>query len=246
MITIHIIGDSTASIKLNEKRPEHGWGELFHLYFNDKVLIKNYAKNGESTKSFKDRGLFSEARKNFKSGDFLIIQFGHNDSKIIDPEKFTEPLSTYQDNLKYYVDEARKLNVEPIIFSSISRRYFISEKVLEKRTVGLYPYAAKCFAKNYGVKFIDMYTKTYKLYQYLSDTNSKKMFMHLLPNEHVNYPNGLVDNTHLNGYGARVIASLVAESLLRSKQTASLKPYILESKLLRKIDIQRTLNAKRL
>ncbi len=246
MITIHIIGDSTASIKLDEKRPEHGWGELFHLYFNDKVTIKNYAKNGESTKSFKDRGLFSEARKNFRPGDYLIIQFGHNDSKIIDPEKFTFPLSTYQDNLKYYVDEARKLNVEPIIFSSISRRYFICEKVLEKRTVGLYPYAAKNFANNYGVKFIDMYKNTYKLYKYLSDTNSRKMFMHLLPNEHINYPNGLIDNTHLNNYGARVIASLVAQSLFKSKQTSALKPYILESKLLRKIDIQRTLNAKRL
>lgn len=246
MITIHIIGDSTASIKLEEKRPEHGWGELFHLYFNDEVTIKNYAKNGESTKSFKDRGLFSEASKNFKSGDYLIIQFGHNDSKVIDPEKFTEPLSTYQENLKFYVDAARKLNVEPIIFSSISRRYFISEKVLEKRTIGLYPFAAKRFAKNYGVKFIDMYKNTYKLYQYLSDTNSKKMFMHLLPNEHINYPNGLIDNTHLNAYGAQVIASLVAQSLFKSKQATALKPYILASKLLRKIDIQRTLNAKRL
>ena len=246
MITIHIIGDSTASIKLDEKRPEHGWGELFHLYFNDKVTIKNYAKNGESTKSFKDRGLFSEARKNFRSGDYLIIQFGHNDSKIIDPEKFTEPLSTYQDNLKYYVDEARKLNVEPIIFSSISRRYFISEKVLEKRTVGLYPYAAKNFAKNYGVKFIDMYKHTYKLYRYLSDKNSKKMYMHLLPNTYENYPDGLTDNTHLNGYGAKVIASLVAEHLLKSRQTKVLHPYILKDKLLRKIDVKRTLNAKRL
>jgi lysophospholipase L1-like esterase len=246
MIAIHIIGDSTASIKLDEKRPEHGWGELIHVYFNQDVVIKNYAKNGESTKSFKDRGLFSEAVKHFKPGDYLIIQFGHNDSKIIDPEKFTEPISTYQANLKFYVDEARKLMVEPIIFSSISRRYFISEKILEKRTVGLYPYAAERFAKNYGVKFIDMYSNTYKLYEYLKDTNSRKMFMHLLPNTHKNYPNGLTDNTHLNNYGARVIASLVAENLYRSKQTKDLKPYILKSKLLRKIDIQRTLNAKRL
>lgn len=246
MITIHIIGDSTASIKLDEKRPEHGWGELIHVYFNQDVAIKNYAKNGESTKSFKDRGLFSEALKHFKPGDYLIIQFGHNDSKIIDPEKFTDPLSTYQDNLKFYVDEARKLKVEPIIFSSISRRYFISDKKLEKRTVGLYPHAAKEFANNYGVKFIDMYTNTYKLYKYLRDSNSSKMFMHLLPNAHKNYPNGLIDNTHLNGYGASVIASLVAESLYNSKQTKDLRPYILESQLLRKIDIQRTLNAKRL
>src|SRR5690554_7829805 len=132
MVTIHIIGDSTAANKEANKRPEHGWGECLHMFLKDSIQVKNYAKNGESTKSFKDRGLFSEARKNFRSGDYLIIQFGHNDSKIIDPEKFTEPLSTYQDNLKYYVDEARKLNVEPIIFSSISRRYFISEKVLEK------------------------------------------------------------------------------------------------------------------
>ena len=227
MVTIHIIGDSTAANKEANKRPEHGWGECLHIFLKDSIQVKNYAKNGESSKSFKDRGLFEAAKKHFKAGDYLIIQFGHNDSKIIDPEKYTTPLDTYQTYLKYYVDSAKQLGVIPIIFSSISRRYFISEKVLEKRTVGLYPYAAKNFAKNYGVKFIDMYKHTYKLYRYLSDKNSKKMFMHLLPNTYENYPDGLTDNTHLNGYGAKVIASLVAERLLQSRQTKSLHPYIL-------------------
>ena len=246
MVTIHIIGDSTAANKEANKRPEHGWGECLHMFLKDSIRVKNYAKNGESSKSFKERGLFEAAKKHFKAGDYLIIQFGHNDSKIIDPEKYTIPLDTYQTYLKYYVDSAKQLGVIPIIFSSISRRYFISEKVLEKNTVGAYPDAAMHFAKNHGIIHIDMYRHTYQLYGYLNDSVSRKMFMHLLPNTYENYPDGLTDNTHLNGYGAKVIASLVAEHLLQSRQTKSLHPYILKDKLLRKIDVKRTLNAKRL
>src|SRR5690554_5442132 len=102
------------------------------------------------------------------------------------------------------------------------------------------------FAKNYGIIHINMYRHTYKLYGYLKDSLSRKMFMHLLPNTYENYPDGLTDNKHLNGYSAKVIASLVAKHLLQSRQTKSLHPYILKDKLLRKIDVKRTLNAKRL
>lgn len=246
MTTLHIIGDSTAANKAANKRPEHGWGECLHMFLKDNIQVKNYAKNGESSKSFKDRGLFEAAKKNFKAGDYLIIQFGHNDSKISDPEKYTTPFDTYQSYLNYYIEACQQLGVTPIIFSSISRRYFISEKVLEKNTIGAYPDAAMCFAKNHGVKYIDMYRHTYQLYGYLKDSLSRKMFMHLLPNTYENYPDGLTDNTHLNGYGAKVIASLVAERLLQSRQTKALHPYILKNKLLRKIDVKRTLNAKRL
>lgn len=241
-MTIHIIGDSTASIKLDEKRPEHGWGEFLHLFLMKDVQIMNYAKNGESTKSFKDRKLFLEVTKNFKKGDYLFIQFGHNDSKVIDPEKYTQPFGTYQANLKYFVDKANEHDVTPIIFSSISRRYFVSDKKLEKHTIGLYPKAAMWFAKNHDIKHIDMYTKTHKLYTYLTDDLSKRMFMHLLPNEHPNYPLGLIDNTHLKENGAKVIASLVAESLYKSKQTKAFKHLVLKDQLYRKVDIKRQLN----
>lgn len=245
-MTIHIIGDSTAANKLPEKRPEHGWGEFLHLYLTDDVKVSNHAKNGESTKSFKDRSLFLDASKTFKSGDYLIIQFGHNDSKVIDPEKLTDPLSTYQENLLFYVNEATKLGVTPIIFSSICRRYFMNSNKLQKDNVGMYPYAASMFAKNHQVKFIDMHAHTRYLYEYLSDELSSRMFMHLKPNTYENYPDGLTDNTHLVGYGGMVIASLVAERLYKSKQTKELKEKLLPNKFLRKIDVKRTLNEQRL
>ncbi|WP_162146831.1 rhamnogalacturonan acetylesterase [Acholeplasma granularum] len=240
-MTIHIIGDSTAANKLDTKRPEHGWGEFLKDFLTDDVKVLNHAKNGESSKSFKDRQLFLNASKHFNKGDYLIIQFGHNDSKIIDPEKYTLPYKTYQEYINYYVFQAHLHGVTPIIFSSISRRFFISEKKMQKNTINEYPKAALSLAKNLKVKHIDIYKKTVDLYNYLGDSLSKRMFMHLNKNEFENYPNGLVDNTHLKANGAKIIASIVALSLYKSKQTKEIKHIFLKEKFLRKIDIKRML-----
>ena len=98
-ITIYIAGDSTAAIKLPEKRPETGWGEAFQAYFKENVKIENRAINGRSTKSFINEGHLDKIEKSIQPGDYLIIQFGHNDQKIEDLERGTHPYGDYQVNL---------------------------------------------------------------------------------------------------------------------------------------------------
>lgn len=214
-MTIFIAGDSTAAIKIDEKRPEAGWGEMINLYLNDNILIKNFAKNGRSTKSFIDLGDFDEMVKEFNKGDYLIIQFGHNDGKVNDKSRYTT-YKHYVENLSTFVDKAKQLGVIPIIFSSVSRRKFLDDNInTDPNAVELYPLYANKYAANNNILFIDCFKLTQELYTKLGFELSKRLFLQLEPNVHENYLQGVIDNTHFNENGAKVIASLIASELLR-------------------------------
>lgn len=242
MINVYIIGDSTAATKLADKRPETGWGEKIHLFFDDQVKFHNHAVNGRSTKSFIDEKGFEDVLKVIGSNDFLIIQFGHNDQKKDDPNRYTYPFTTYQENLKNIIDKTKEKGAIPIVLSSISRRNFRGKHQVDKYAVSLYPYAAKALAKREKVIFLDIFKKTRKLYEYLNWDLSRGMFLHLGLNQHPNYPEGVYDNTHLNDLGATVVASLIAEELLFTKHAHDLKAHILNDKFIRYVDIKRVLN----
>lgn len=210
---IFIIGDSTAAEKLPEKRPESGWGEYLSECLGEKFTVQNYAVNGRSTKSFLEEGLFEAVDKAMQSGDYLIIQFGHNDQKKEDPLRYTEPFGEYQKNIAFYVDEARKKGVFPIVLSSISRRDFESG-VLNPQTLEDYPKAALEIAEQLHVAAVDIFSKTQKYLTEIGEEQSQKLFLHLNAGEHENYPEGSNDNTHLNVTGARLVARLIAEELI--------------------------------
>ena len=213
MPKLFIAGDSTAATKLEEKRPETGWGELLHEFISPNLEVCNSAQNGRSTKSFIEEGLLDQLDKEIQEGDFLLIQFGHNDEKKEDPKRYTTAYGTYQENLLKFVTVARRHQAVPILITSITRRRFIDKEFIDPNALGEYPMAMIELAKKYDILCIDMFKISQKILQDLGDQDSRKLFMHFKPNESKNYPNGLEDNTHFTPYGAKIFASLIAIEL---------------------------------
>ncbi|MFB3159829.1 rhamnogalacturonan acetylesterase [Neobacillus sp. 179-J 1A1 HS] len=214
-ITIYIAGDSTAAIKLPERWPETGWGEAFQTYFKENVKIENRAINGRSTKSFITEGHLAKIEKSIQPGDYLIIQFGHNDQKIEDPERGTLPYDDYQDNLFQFIQVAFQKNAYPLLLTSVTRRKFENNKI-DKMSVGDYPQAMIQFAKKIHVPVLDIHKVTNEFMGKVGDEESKKYYLHLPPGQSQNYPEGIIDNTHFNEKGAKKVAQLIIEAIHQS------------------------------
>lgn len=142
-----------------------------------------------------------------------MIQFGHNDSKE-DDQRHTDPWTTYQGNLAFMAEQVRQKGAYPILLTPICRRRFTEEGVLVQ-THGDYPSAMIALAKGRGYPLLDLTKETFQLFSQLGDQASKRLFLHLAPAEHPNYPEGAADDTHLNELGAAVIAKKVTELFLR-------------------------------
>lgn len=213
MPTIFIIGDSLSATKFNSKKPETGWGELLHRYVPNHYVIDNHAVNGRSTKSFIDEGLFDTVKTLWKPHDILLIQFGHNDQKKEDPSRYTDPFGSYTDNLSYFIIQAKLATVKPILISSITRRIFIDKGILDGHTLGDYPEAMHLVAVKHNVAFVDVFQTSQAIVASLGVEQSKNLYLHLDPKAHTNYPDGIIDNTHLNEHGADVMASIIGLSI---------------------------------
>ncbi len=210
---IFIAGDSTAAPKLDSKRPETGWGECLHEFVSPIYEIFNVAENGRSTKSFIAEGRLDVIDSKIKKGDLLIVQFGHNDEKKDNPERYTT-ISQYTANLDRFAQVAKAHEAIPVFISSITRRKFIEGK-LSKDAIKDYPEAMKAYANNYGFPFIDMYKISQEIVRKLGEESSKAYYLHLKPNESINYPDGLTDDTHFSPLGARQFASIIAIQLMK-------------------------------
>jgi len=125
LITVYTIGDSTMANKKAEVYPETGWGQVFQNYFDAKVKVSNHAINGRSSKSFIDEGRWKSVLDSLKRGDYVFIQFGHNDEKADKPAVYADPSTTYRKNLEKYIVETRSKGSTPILLTSIVRRKFV-------------------------------------------------------------------------------------------------------------------------
>jgi len=205
-ITIWMIGDSTMSIKEKKTYPETGWGMPFVYFWDSTVTIENLAKNGRSTSSFRNEGLWQIVLDKAGEGDYVFIQFGHNDEVSTKKTYTTE--TEFKNNLRQYVSEARSKKAIPILLTPMARRKFdVAGKI--EGTHDVYSQIVRDVAKEEKVVLFDMDKITQQLYQQFGVENSKLLFMQLKPNEHPNYPDGRDDNTHFNELGARLIAQLV-------------------------------------
>ena len=208
-----MIGDSTMANKKPYDAPETGWGQVFHELFTDAVLIQNHALNGRSTKSFRNEGHWAKVHEQLQKGDYVFIQFGHNDQKISDTTKFADPQVAYRANLQRYIDEVKAKGAIPVLLTPMSRRKFDEDyKFIDQH--GEYPQVVKEVAKKNQVDLIDMHALSQKLIENQGEEASKDVFMHYTSGIYSKFPNGIVDNTHLSNYGAKLMASLVAESLM--------------------------------
>ena len=121
-VRIFMIGDSTMADKPLADNPERGWGQLFPQYFTSDAIIKNYAVNGRSTKSFIKEGRWDTVLKYLQKDDWVFIQFGHNDQKIDDTNRYAAPQTAYHDNLVRFVKETRAKGANPILVTPVMRR----------------------------------------------------------------------------------------------------------------------------
>jgi lysophospholipase L1-like esterase len=205
-----MIGDSTMSIKEKKAYPETGWGMPFVYFWDSTVTIENLAKNGRSTSSFRNEGLWQIVLDKAAEGDYVFIQFGHNDEVSTKKTYTTE--TEFKNNLRQYVSEARSKKAIPILLTPMARRKFdVAGKI--EGTHDVYSQIVRDVAKEEKVVLFDMDKITQQLYQQFGVENSKLLFMQLKPDEHPNYPDGRDDNTHFNELGARLIAQLVLDEI---------------------------------
>jgi lysophospholipase L1-like esterase len=206
-IRVYLIGDSTMSIKEVKAYPETGWGMPFAYFFDSTVVVDNRAKNGRSTKTFISENLWQPVADNLQEGDYVFIEFGHNDESKEKTDRYTTP-EEYKQNLERFIAETRAKKAIPVLLTPVSRRNFDSTGKI-KETHVIYSALAEEVANKTKVAFIDMDKKTRELYQKLGPEYSKLLFLQLEPGEHPNYPEGKTDNTHFNELGARKVAQLV-------------------------------------
>ncbi|WP_078544593.1 rhamnogalacturonan acetylesterase [Litchfieldia alkalitelluris] len=210
-VAMFLAGDSTVADQPIDGYPYAGWGQCLPQYIKADAVVCNHAYSGRSSKSFIDEGRLDSIWDQIKTGDFLFIQFGHNDSKP-DKARHTDPFTTYKEYLKIYIDGARQRGATPILITSVQRRMFNDDgKIIE--THGDYILAVKELAIEEGVLLLDLAEKSKNLYEKLGREGSKALLMWGVPGEFLNFPNGVSDNTHFQEYGANFIAELVVEGL---------------------------------
>jgi len=225
-ITIYTIGDSTMANKKNpDENPEHGWVQVLQQFFIDKAVIDNRAVNGRSSRSFINEGRWDSVYKKLNKGDYVFIQFGHNDQKENDPNRYTNPHTAYRHNLMRFITETREKGAYPILFSSITRRNFNEEGTLID-THGEYPMETRLVTEAMDVPFIDLQYLTEQLEESYGVEASKKLHLHFEPGETPYYPEGKHDDTHLSKLGATKVAKLAVEEL--KKKVPGLSRFIKE------------------
>lgn len=209
-VQLFTIGDSTMANKKAEVYPETGWGQVLGEYFDNDVTVHNHARNGRSSKSFIDEGRWKAVKDSLRTGDYVFIQFGHNDEKEYDSTRYTTPYGTYSDNLAKFVTESRAKGAVPVLFTPIVRRHFDENGILVN-SHGNYPDAVRQLAARMNVPLVDLEKLTRHLVDSLGPEKSKKLYVWTSPNEQ--YPEGRQDNTHLNEEGAHKVAELAAEAV---------------------------------
>jgi lysophospholipase L1-like esterase len=211
IVTIYLAGDSTMAAKAADKRPETGWGEALASCFNPAgVRVVNRAMNGRSTKSFVSEGRWKAIVDSLKPGDYVVIQFGHNDEKVELPIGSTPEV--YRANLSRFVDQVRDKDATPILLTPVTRRKWSDDGVLVD-THGKYSDAVYALSRQKKVPFIDMHRNSERVLARYGVDSSKALFLHLAPGQNPNYPNGVDDDTHFSPLGAREMAGVFVDGI---------------------------------
>ena len=200
MNAIYYIGDSTVQLNKIDTYPQTGMSQVLHLFMAEGVTVHPHGKNGRSTKSFLEEGLFQPVRQQLGPGDFLFIQFGHNDEKE-DPARHTEPFGSYQDNLRLFIRTAREAGAYPVLITPIARRLFDEKGAFRPGSHGQYPEAMRQLGKEEQVRVADLTALTEAFLAQLGDEASKPLFV---------WP---VDNTHLKYDGAVAMVRFLCREL---------------------------------
>ena len=220
--TLFLVGDSTcANKKLEKENPERGWGQLFQSLVTEPLKVENHAVNGRSTKSFRQEGRWQVVLDRMTEGDYVFIQFGHNDQKSDDTVRYASP-EQYGLNLQRMVHEVRERGGKPVLLTPISRRHWREGELLYRH--GEYPAVMQRVAEQEQVPCIDMKSLTREWLLSLGDEGSVPYFMNIKPGYCALFPDGKIDNTHLTVEGAHIVARMVAHQV--KSLLPELAPYL--------------------
>ena len=211
-VTVFLAGDSTMAEKRPDKRPETGWGEFLQRHFGEgRVRVENHAQNGRSTKTFISERRWQAILDKLRAGDYVFIQFGHNDQPKEKVNTHTTP-DEYRANLTRFVSEVRAKKANPVLLTPVMRRRF-DERGEFYDTHHEYPDIVRAVAAELKVPLIDMHRKSEAVLRRYGVEESKRLFLQLRPGEHANYPKGVEDNTHFSPLGAELMAGLAVEGI---------------------------------
>ena len=213
MATIYWAGDSTVQFNDISRYPQTGIAQVFNLFIKPEVNISNHAINGRSTKSFIDESRLEPIYDSITEGDFLFIQFGHNDEKKDDPARFTEPFGEFIVNLEKFVNVARNKKAYPVIITPVERRDFIDKSVTPEFDHTDYVSAMKQTAERLDVALIDLNAMSREELKRIGLEASKDWYMHVPVGKYPYYMDGLADNTHLKYAGAVAYGGCIAKGL---------------------------------
>lgn len=222
-------GDSTVQTNDYTTYPQTGIGQVFSLFLKEGYQVVNHAKNGRSTKSFLEEGRLQSIEEQIQRGDYLFIQFGHNDEKSEDPTRYTDPFSTYKTNLEFFLNAARIHGAKPVLITPLERRCFVDGHL----GIGAhsdYVAAMKQTAEKKKVPIVDLYSQSRTELKRAGEAASRRWYMNFPSGEYRHYPDGLEDNTHLRYDGAVLFASFIARGLV--ELGAEYRDMILDSILL--------------
>ena len=211
---LHLVGDSTMADKTDLDYPERGWGQALRAWMRPSWRLINHAVNGRSTKSFRALGHWSRMLAQLHAGDWVLIQFGHNDEKKADPARYADPATDYPENLRAFVREVRAKGAHPLLATPVVRREWNDEGQLVN-THGAYPAAVRAVAAEDHVPLLDLEALTRELVTKLGPEKSKSLYQVFAPGEHPLLPEGKTDNTHFRAAGAREVAALAVSEIKR-------------------------------
>jgi DNA sulfur modification protein DndE len=224
--TIFLIGDSTMANKPTDDNPERGWGQLLPGYLNDEVEIQNHAVNGRSTKSFINEHRWDTVMSRLKAGDYVLIQFGHNDSKLEDSTRSAPARTLYKQNLERFIADIRSKGAYPVLITPVMRRKFDEAgKFIDQH--GDYPAVVKEVGALTNTAVIDLHKSSETLIVKEGVEDSKRFFLNIPAKHFKNYKGKEEDNTHFSEYGAASMASLVCQSI--KEQDLPLAKYLKQS-----------------
>jgi lysophospholipase L1-like esterase len=207
-------GDSTVACNKFATFPQTGIGQAFDRYTREDVVIYNHAVNGRSTKSFIDESRLSAIYNDITEGDYLFIQFGHNDEKIKDQTRYTDPHGEFIVNLGKFVNAARNKKAYPVFITSVERRLFDENGKLKPSEHTEYVKGMKEAGEKFDVPVVDLFAMSRSFLEKCGDEDSKKYYMNLKEGEAKWAPEGLTDNSHLTYEGAMLYAGMIAKGLM--------------------------------
>ncbi|MBD0365985.1 MAG: rhamnogalacturonan acetylesterase [Flavisolibacter sp.] len=211
--TVFLAGNSTVVDQAEE--PWAAWGQMIPAFFKPgKIVIANYAESGETLKAFKGERRLEKVWSMAKPGDYLFIEFAHNDQKP--GSSHLDPFTTYKQTLKEWIEEARKRKITPVLVTSMNRRTFDSTGRITN-SLGDYPEAVRQTGKEEGVAVIDLNAMSKTLYEAWGPVTSLKAFVHYAANTFPNQPKELKDDTHFSTYGAYQLAKCVVKGIRENK-----------------------------